>query len=62
MLDINSFFGGFFDIIFSMSLNDIIDILIAVSYTHLWLIGRRCKCSNVFSLSILIGRGLDQDK
>ena len=28
MLDINSFFGGFFDMIFSMSLNDIIDILI----------------------------------
>ncbi len=24
------------------------------------MIGRRCKCSNVFSLSILIGRGLDQ--
>ena len=28
MLDMNSFFGGFFDMIFSMSLNDIIDILI----------------------------------
>ena len=27
-----------------------------------WLIGRKCKCSDVFSLSILIGRGLDQDK
>ena len=26
-----------------------------------WLIGQRCKCSNVFSLLILIGRGLDQD-
>lgn len=28
MLDINSFFGGFFDMIFSMSINDVIDILI----------------------------------
>ncbi|WP_210165811.1 hypothetical protein, partial [Paraclostridium sordellii] len=26
-----------------------------------WLIGQRCKCSNVCSLLILIDRGLDQD-
>ena len=25
----------------------------------MWLIGRRCKCSNVLSQAILIGRGLD---
>ena len=27
----------------------------------MWLIGRRCKCSNVLSWPILIGRGLDQN-
>ena len=28
----------------------------------MWLIGHRCKCSNVLSWVILIGRGLDQEK
>ena len=28
MFDINSFFGGFFDMIFRMRINDIVDILI----------------------------------
>ena len=27
-----------------------------------WLIGQRCKCGNIFSLLILIGRGLDQNE